>query len=129
MPSAFERALQLSHKVEKRLAYVDVVYARPGQPRLPMRLVLAESRVESADFAENVKVVVRVRDYIITAAELVLGGELTKPEAGDQILEVVGDETFVQELKPLAGSGNVWDWHGPIKDAYRVHTKHSATES
>ncbi len=127
MPSAFERALKLGHKVEKRLAYVDVTYKRGPRP-LALRVVIAETRVEAADFEQTAKLTLRVRDYIITAADLVLDGVPFKPVAGDQILEVVGNETFVQELRPAFGQGNVWDWHGPIRDAIRVHTKQVATE-
>jgi hypothetical protein len=126
MPSAFERALGLAHKAEKRLAYVDVVYTRGGL-RCPLRAVLGETRVESTDF-EGIKVNLHVRDYILTVAELKFAGQQFVPQAGDQILEAVGDETFVQELKPLQGNGNAWQWHGPIHDAVRVHTKQVATE-
>jgi hypothetical protein len=62
------------------------------------------------------------RDFIITAADLVLDGDVVLPERGDRIKETVGSQTLVYEV---VGPGNepCWRWSDPYRLALRVHTK------
>lgn len=68
------------------------------------------------------------RDYLIHAADLLLGGAAVLPERGDRIEETQGNQTFVYEV--LAPSNEpVWRYSDAYRTLLRVHTKHVATES
>lgn len=128
MPSPFERAMTLSHATANRLAGITVVYRRPGWGKqVTLVAGLAETRVERGD-AEGAVVRERVRDYILTVADLVFDGVPFLPQEGDQILETVGAATFVMDIRPPVSDGKAWRYHGPTHDAIRVHTMQRSTE-
>ena len=62
------------------------------------------------------------RDFIILAADLVLGGPPVTPERGDRISERQGGQTFVYELVG-PGQEPCWLYSDPYRQALRVHTK------
>ena len=62
------------------------------------------------------------RDFIITAADLVLGGVVVVPERGDRIKETAGSQTLVYEVVG-PGSEPCWRWSDPYRQAVRIHTK------
>ena len=62
------------------------------------------------------------RDFIITAADLVLSGAAVTPERGDRIRETAGGETLVYEVVG-PGQEPCWRWSDPYRLAVRVHTK------
>jgi len=75
-----------------------------------------------ADDGSGIVVEMQVRDYLIASADLVLDGEKTLPERGDEIVEILDDVTHVYEVMDL----------GPEKHAVacdpdgrtlRIHTK------
>ncbi len=71
---------------------------------------------------------VESRDYLVPAAELVLGGETTLPARGDRIKEAQDGKTFVYEVM-APGS----EPHFAFSDAYRktlrIHTKFVGMEN
>jgi len=67
------------------------------------------------------------RDYLVSGADLVLGGALALPKAGDRIRETEGDKTFVYEVMAPGGEP-CWRWSDPYRRTLRIHTKHVATE-
>lgn len=69
------------------------------------------------------------RDFLILAADLILGGSEVLPERGDLIKEllVAGGATLVYEV--LAPGGEPpWRYSDPYRKTLRIHTKHVATE-
>ena len=66
------------------------------------------------------------RDFIITAADLVLGGEVVTPERGDRIEETAGNQTLVYEVVG-PGQEPCWRWSDPYRLALRIHTKQVGT--
>ena len=62
------------------------------------------------------------RDYLITAADLILAEVVVRPVAGDQIEEVGGETTYTYEVMSFAGEPE-WRWSDPHYDTLRVHTK------
>lgn len=68
------------------------------------------------------------RDYLISTADLVLGGTPVLPERGDQVRETVGEQTFVYEVL-APGKEPVWRYSDPYRRTLRIHTKHVATEA
>lgn len=62
------------------------------------------------------------RDYIIPAASLVIGGELTRPQKGDRIAETIDGAELVFELQTPTGEP-AWRYSDADRQRYRVHMK------
>ena len=60
----------------------------------------------------------QVTDFLIIAADLILGGTATTPQHGDQIIF----SGSVYEVLNLPGDG-CWRYSDPYKIALRIHTK------
>jgi len=71
---------------------------------------------------------VESRDYIITAASLVVGGDTILPSPGDTIRETVGSTVHVYEVM-APGSEPCWRYSDNYRIALRVHTKSIGTEA
>ena len=71
---------------------------------------------------------IEARDYIILAADLLLGGETVLPKAGDQICETEQAAVHVYEVM-ASGSEPPWRYSDPYRVALRIHTKHVKTEA
>jgi hypothetical protein len=67
------------------------------------------------------------RDFLIHAADLVLGGSPTLPERGDVIRETVGTTTFVYEVM-APGKEPAWRWSDEFYKVLRIHTKQVGVE-
>ncbi len=65
---------------------------------------------------------IQSRDFLVLAADLVLGGAPTLPQAGDCIRETVGDQTFLYEVMAPGGEPP-WRYSDPYRNALRIHTK------
>lgn len=67
------------------------------------------------------------RDFLILAADLVLGGAEVLPDRGDRIKETAGESVMVYEVM-APGDEPPWRYSDPWRKTLRVHTKHVATE-
>lgn len=67
------------------------------------------------------------RDFLVLAADLVLGGNATLPQAGDRIRETAGDQTFIYEVMAPGGEPP-WRYSDPYRRTLRIHTKHVGME-
>jgi len=65
---------------------------------------------------------VESRDYLITAADLVLGGSQSLPQRGDRIRETQGSQVFVYEVMG-PGDEPPWRWSDAYRRTLRIHTK------
>jgi len=102
-----------------------VVYVR-GAESVEVQATVGRTVFEQAD-EYGVVHKTESRDYLIRAAELVLGEVVVTPKRGDQVRETDGANTFVYEvLSP--GDEPVFRYSDPYRKALRVHTKHTATE-
>lgn len=69
------------------------------------------------------------RDYLVLAADLVLGGgAAVLPQAGDRIREADGETVFVYEVMAPGGEPP-WRYSDPYRKTLRIHTKHVAMEA
>jgi len=68
----------------------------------------------------------QMRDYLIATADLVLDGEQTLPERGDEILEERDGVTYVYEVMEL-GAEQHYRFCDPAGKTLRIHTKHVDT--
>jgi hypothetical protein len=62
------------------------------------------------------------RDYIVTAADLVLDGQRVRPERGDRIRDTVGGTVQVYEVM-APGREQHYRLAGPDQSLCRIHTK------
>ena len=67
------------------------------------------------------------RDFLMLAADLVLGGTETLPHPGDRIKEMAGTKLVVYEVM-APGKEPCWRWSDPYRRTLRVHTKQVGTE-
>ena len=74
----------------------EVTYVR-GVQRLPLSATIGQTAFE-IDELGGIRVEHSDRDYIVTAADLVIDGRVVEPDRGDTIEESVGSETHVYEV-------------------------------
>ena len=65
------------------------------------------------------------RDFLILAADLVLGGAAVLPERGDRIRETQDAKTYVYEVM-APGKEPHWRFSDAYRRTLRIHTKHVA---
>lgn len=68
------------------------------------------------------------RDYLILAADLMIGETPILPKRGDRIREISGDQVFVYEV---VGPGDepCWRWSDGYRQTLRIHTKQIDNET
>lgn len=68
------------------------------------------------------------RDFLIGAADLVLGGAMVLPQRGDLVRETDGPVTWIYEVL-APGAEPVWRWSDPYRQVLRIHAKQVGKES
>jgi len=109
----------------KTHASADVIYVR-GVDQIPVKATIGKTEFEIDD-GSGVVLRIQSRDFLIHAADLVLGGTEILPVAGDLIREVQGANTFVYEVM-APGNEPHYRYSDPFRKLLRIHTKHVATE-
>lgn len=109
----------------KTHASIDVTYER-GAEQVPVKATVGKTEFEIDD-GSGVIERFQSRDYLIHAAELVLGGAEALPAAGDLIRETQGASTFVYEVM-APGDEPHYRYSDPFRKLLRIHTKHVATQ-
>ena len=98
-----------------------VVYRR-GASEVTVPATIGRTLLKLSDGYGGVRMQWTDRDYLIRAADLVLGGHQTLPQRGDRIREVQGDKVYVYEV--LAPSGEPeWRWSDVFRTTLRIHAK------
>lgn len=105
----------------KTNAGTEITYAR-GVDSVNLTAVRGTTRAETSDGEGNMTVRTVIDDWIIEAAELVLAGELTEPEDGDEIRLTEGEATYVYKVLPIAGEP-CFRPSDPFGKRLRIHTK------
>lgn len=101
---------------------VTVTYQRPDcAPLAGLTAVPSEKQVEVLRADGSVETA-QCRDWLVAAADLVIEGEAATPQAGDQIVETLGESTRTYEVMPI-GQEDAWHWCGVGEQLLRVHTK------
>jgi len=98
----------------------EVVYSR-GPASVTVPATIGRTEFEQTD-QHGVVHRIESRDYLITAEDLVLDGQLATPQAGDQVRETDGAVTRVYAVL-APGDEPPWRWSDPYRVALRVHTK------
>lgn len=102
-----------------------VTYRR-GIEGTPLAATIGRSEFEQTDESGLIHQV-ESRDFIVRRADLVIGGVLSLPKAGDRIDEPDGSLTQVYEVVSI-GIEPPYRFGDPSRRTLRIHTKHVSTE-
>ena len=108
----------------RRHAAHTVGYHR-GASSIELLATVGRTLFEQADDYDNVRQI-ESRDFLVNTTDLVMDGQVAKPQAGDQIRETLGDEVLVYEV--MAPGDEPPFKYSPHRHTLRIHTKHVATE-
>lgn len=100
-----------------------VTYKR-GVNSVSVQAVIAESLAETV-IGDQVLVQIKLRDFIILAADLVLIGSPIVPEQNDQIIMTIGIETVTYSVFKMPGEKQYREWDR-FGNSYRIHTKETS---
>ncbi len=98
-----------------------VVYRR-GAVEVTVQATIGRTLLKLDDGYGGVRLEWTDRDFLIHAADLVLGSATVLPERGDVIREMVGDRTLVYEVM-APGKEPPWRWSDVYRKVLRIHTK------
>ena len=104
----------------------QVVYRR-GADEVTVQAIIGRTLLKLDDGYGGVRMEWTDRDFVIAADDLVLGGEKTLPQRGDQVRETVDGQTLVYEVL-APGSEPEWRWSDPHRRLLRIHTKQVGVE-
>jgi hypothetical protein len=110
----------------KEHASRQVIYRRGGQ-QVAVQATIGRTLLKLDDGYGGVRMEWTDRDFLIHAADLVLGGSPTLPERGDLIRETQGAKTFIYEVM-APGKEPAWRWSDVFRKVLRIHTKQVGTE-
>lgn len=125
MPNLLQNGVAWLASQQKANAAALVTYWRGGVgtgSSCPINATFGETRSRGVD-ANGFEIEVRIRDYLILTADLVLSGSVATPVNGDQIQEA--DGTVYEVAKPDTNEP-AWRWSDPFRTRLRVHTKRVA---
>lgn len=103
-----------------------VVYRR-GATEVAVQATIGRTLLKLDDGYGGVRMEWTDRDFLIHAADLVLGAATVLPERGDRIRETVGTKTFVYEVM-APGKEPPWRWSDVYRKVLRIHTKQVGVE-
>lgn len=103
-----------------------VVYRR-GTDEVTVQALVGRTLLKLDDGYGGVRMEWTDRDFVIAADDLVLGGEKTLPQRGDQVRETVDGKALVYEVL-APGSEPEWRWSDPHRRLLRIHTKQVGEE-
>jgi len=98
-----------------------VVYKR-GVHEVTVQAIIGRTLLKLDDGYGGVRMEWTDRDFLIAADDLLLGGQKTLPQRGDQIRETQDGKTLVYEVL-APGSEPEWRWSDPHRRLVRIHTK------
>ena len=120
MTDLLERAIVWLEGQRVRRLGRQVLYQR-GSHNVTVIATLGRSTFELDDGAGAV-LRVESRDFIISAADLVLSGQGVEPRSGDRIIQAAEGTLWVYEVTAIGGEP-AWRWCDPYHRAMRIHTK------
>lgn len=105
----------------KEHASRQVVYQR-GAQEVTVQATIGRTLLKLDDGYGGVRMEWTDRDFLIQAADLVLGSTAVTPERGDRVLETVGVNTSTFEVMAYGGEPP-WRFSDPFGKLLRIHTK------
>ncbi len=125
MPDLLEHGAAWLEDQRTRHLSRTVTYLR-GTDSVDIAATIGRTEFEQAD---EYGVVHRTesRDFLVLAADLVLAGKATLPQAGDRIREAAGEQIFIYEVMAPGGEPP-WRHSDQYRRTLRIHTKHVGME-
>ncbi len=120
MPDLLQQASDWLQNQRAKFMSRMVVYQR-GEQTLQIAATIGQTVFE-VDDGTGAALRVESRDFLITASDLVLGGQAVTPQRGDRITETDGDHSYVYEVM-APGDEPCWRYSDPYRRTYRIHTK------
>lgn len=121
MASLLDKASAMLDRVRRSHLSRTVTYAR-GDAFRELLAAVGSTQFERRDDYGNVTSLIESRDFIITAADLILGGQPATPMPGDTISEADDGTTRVYEVLSQ-GTAQPWRWSDQSRRTMRIHTK------
>ena len=120
MADVLGQAADWLERMRRRHMTRRVVYSRGGESA-EIAATLGSTTYELTDEA-GATVQAKATDFLVSADELILAGELVEPRPGDRIRVADGERTRIFEVMDLAGAGHcrLCDPHGRT---LRIHAK------
>ncbi len=110
----------------KQHASRPVVYQR-GAQQVAVQATVGYTLLKLDDGFGGVRMEWTDRDFLVHAADLVLGGSPVLHERSDVIRETQGAKTFIYEVMAPAKE-HPWRWSDVYRKLLRIHTKQVGTE-
>lgn len=126
MADMLEQAATWLDGIRRDHASQTVIYERDDR-LVEVAATIGQKSYEVADSC-GASVWVESTDFVITAADLVIAGVLTLPEAGDRIRMEAGGVVRIFEVMAPGGDMSHYTAADPYRTAWRVHSKHVDTE-
>jgi hypothetical protein len=106
----------------KEHASRQVVYQR-GATELVVQATIGRTLMKLDDGYGGIRMEWTDRDFLIQAADLLIGAAVVTPERGDRVRETVGVLTSVFEVMAYGGEPP-WRISDPFGKLLRIHTKY-----
>ncbi len=98
----------------------EIIYRRDDKLVI-LQAMIGKTKGEQ-DVGDGLVLETEIRDYLIDTKDLVIDGERTLPERGDQIIEIDDGLRFIYEVLPV-GNQKAWRYSDPYRLKLRIHTK------
>ena len=122
MANRLREAVALHTARLQAYASESITYRR-GANAVTLTASLGSQLLRTTDRQGNTKTERTDRDFILTAAKLILGGEQTEPQAGDYVDLTTGTTTERFEVMALPANEPPWRYCDGNKLMLRVHAK------
>lgn len=121
MANMMQKAQQWLAEKQKAHNSVSIVYSR-GDDTVSLLATVGRTVFDvSDDYGAIIKRT--SRDYLITAADLILAGAVAEPQRGDRIIETIGEAEHEFEVIGPGGDEPDWRYSDPFQILLRIHTK------
>ena len=125
MSDLLEKASDWLEAQRTQYASRVVTYARGGLS-VAVAATVGKTTFEIDD-GYGVLVRYESRDFLVLAADLILGDGPTTPERGDRIRETQGGTVFVYEVS-APGKEPCWRYSDAFRKTFRIHSKQIAED-
>lgn len=121
MADLLQSALASLDATQKTHMAQAVTYHR-GASSVAVTATPASSEFEVADLTTGLSSTTEMQDFLIAAADIIIGGSVVEPAPGDQVRWVIGSDTFIYEVMEIQGQ-QCFKYTSPYKNRVRIHSK------
>jgi hypothetical protein len=114
-------AAWLAGKIKARAA--QTVTYRRGADSVSLSATLGHSLLRVTEGDGRTRTIRTDRDFLVTAADLVLSGETVTPARGDAIDLTVGSTAYRYKVLPYGKDEPLWRYSEPSNAIMRIHCK------